>query len=131
MRAGGLDRQVTVSRKAVLGDPEYVAPDAVFGTQKVAWVPLDRDPADTSKALRFWARVIEVVPGRAESTVLEAGSARNLARIQLRYRADIDTTMMVTVHGDRDVDYQIIGGPSQIDREGRKTLIEILCERFN
>ena len=54
--------------------------------------------------------------------------ARNQTRVRLRYRSDIDSTMRVTVHGDSDVVYQIVGGPAMI---GRKELTELVLERYS
>jgi head-tail adaptor len=50
----------------------------------------------------------------------------------MRYRDDIDSSMRITVHGDdADTVYQIIGGPAQVTAEGRKTMIEVFCERYS
>jgi head-tail adaptor len=132
VRAGALDRQITIERKAVAGDPEFVTNDAKFGTQKVAWAPLDRDPSNPSAAVKSWAEVQESLPSRAEGIALGAVIARNQARIRMRYRDDIDSSMRITVHGDdADTVYQIIGGPAQVTAEGRKTMIEVFCERYS
>jgi hypothetical protein len=37
--------------------------------------------------------------------------------------------MRVTVHGDSDVIYQIVGGPAEIG--GRKEQVEMVLERFS
>lgn len=131
MRAGSLSDQITIERKAVAGDPEYVAPDASFGTQNVVWVPLDRDPSNPSAALRSAAEVQETLPSRAEGVTNSVVLARNQARIRMRYRSDIDSSMRVTVHRDVDFVYQIIGGPAEVAKEGRKTMIEIFCEKYS
>lgn len=130
MRASSLDRKITIQRKAKAGDSEYVAPDPTYGTQRVVWVPLVK-MGDGSAEI-FAAQVIEPPPSRAETTSLGAGVAKLRTRILLRYRDDIDSTMRVLLHGDgADVVYQIIDGPYQVASEGRKTEIEISCERYS
>lgn len=130
MRAGGLDRLITIQRKAKVGDPEYVAPDANYGTSKVVWVPLAKQADGTAE--KFSAQVQDSLPSRSESISLGANFARNLTRVRLRYRDDIDSTMQVLLHGDGDdIVYQIIGGPANVVKDGRKTLIELLCERYS
>jgi hypothetical protein len=37
--------------------------------------------------------------------------------------------MRVTLHGDSDVIYQIVGGPADID--GRKSMIEMVLEKYS
>ena len=132
MRSGLLDRQITVERKAVPSDPEYVAPDASFGTEQTVWVPLVVQPGSPPLAERFWAEVQDPLPSRSESVTEGLVIARNQTRIRMRYRDDIDSSMRVRLHGDgEDVIYQIIGGPAVVTREGRKSMIEMACERFS
>ena len=121
MRAGTLNREITVEKQQVTQDPNY-------GTDLISWVPLVALPGSPVIAERFPAEVQDVPPGRAESVALGLSEARNQTRIRLRWRDDIVSTMRVTVHGDSDVIYQIVGGPAEV--EGRKELIEIVCERY-
>jgi hypothetical protein len=46
----------------------------------------------------------------------------------MRWRADIDSSQRVTVHGETDVVYQIVAGPAEID--GRKGGLELVLEKY-
>jgi head-tail adaptor len=122
MRAGGLDRQITIEKKSVTQDSQY-------NTDVVTWVPLVVAAGSPAVAERFWAQVQDVMPSRSESVRQGLAMARNQTRIRMRWRNDIDSTMRVTVHGDTDTVYQIVGGPAEI--EGRKERIELVCERYS
>jgi SPP1 family predicted phage head-tail adaptor len=115
MRAGALDHQITIKRKSVTNDTDY-------GTEIVDWVALATE--------RFWAEVQDVLPSRSEQVKQGLAIGRSLTRIRMRYRNDIDSTMRITVHGDTDVTYQIIAGPSVVTSAGRKTMIEMMCEIY-
>jgi head-tail adaptor len=120
MRAGELDRQVTVQRKSVTIDTTY-------GTEVVTWIPLSLLPGSPEVAERFWAQVLDVLPSKAE-TVLRAdlAIARNPVRVRMRWRDDIDSSMRIVVHDDTDRTLQIIAGPAALG--GRKDGIELMCE---
>lgn len=122
MRAGRMNRQITVQRK-------QTGQEAVYGTQTVTWVPLVYLPGSPAVAERFDAEVMDVMPSRNESVSQGLAVAKNMTRIRLRWRSDIDSSMRVVVHGDSDVTYQIVGGPAEVF--GRKDTIEIMCERYS
>lgn len=125
-----MDRQITVERLAVQGDPGYEAPDSTYGTAKPVWVPLTYLPGSPAVAEKFWAEVQDALPSRSESVRQGLTVARNQTRIRLRWRRDIDSAMRVRLHGDGDDEIlQIVGGPAEI--EGRKGRIEIVCERYS
>jgi len=129
MRAGALNREITIERKAIPGDPEYVAPDSTYGTENVRWVPIDGYQAGSPQvAVRMPAEVAAVPPSRSEAVRLGLIVARNQTVVRIRWRDDITITMRVTVHGDSDVVYQIVGGPAEVG--GRKEMIELVCERY-
>jgi len=117
-----MDRQISIERKQVTLDP-------VYGTELIAWVPLVAEPGSPTVAVRFWAEVQDALPSKAESVTSGLAVARNQTRIRMRWRSDIDSSMRVTVHGDTDVVMQIVGGPADID--GRKSQIEIVCEKYS
>ena len=121
MNAGKLDREITIEKKQVTQDPTY-------GTELITWVPLVAQAGSPVIAERFRAEVQDVPPGRSEAVALGLPTARNLTRIRLRWRDDITSAMRVTVHGNSDVVYQIIGGPAEVG--GRQELIELICERY-
>lgn len=123
MRAGDLDIQVTVERKFVTQDP-------VYGSEIITWVPLVSQPGSPSVAQRFWAQLQQVLPSRGGSESLQPGivMAKNPARLRLRYRSDIDSSMRITAHLNPDILYQIIGGPVMI---GRREWIELMLEEHS
>lgn len=121
MKASDLNYQITVEKKSVTQDP-------VYGTETITWIPLIYSVGSPSVAERFWAQVSDVLPSRSEAVKQGLAVARNQTRIRLRYRNDIDSSMRITVHGDTDVVYQIIGGPAMI---GRKEWLEMVCEKYS
>lgn len=121
-QAGVLNRQITISRK-------QVTQDATYGSEVVTWVPLVAEAGSPTVAVKFWAEVMDMMPSRAEAVTQGLTVARNQTRIRLRWRGDIDSSMRVTVHGDSDVVHQIVGGPAEI--QGRKNMLEIVCERIS
>lgn len=100
--------------------------DENTGAEEITWLPLV--PTDESPDLgeKFWAEVRDVRPGR-EATTNGLTLAKNRAECRIRWREDVTAAMRVTVHGDTDVVYSIIGGPSEVG--GRKKGIEMLLER--
>ncbi len=121
MRAGDLDRQITIEYPAKTQDPDY-------GTEIITWTPL-ATVGSPPVAQRFWAEVQDAMPSRAESVQQGLAVARNQTRIRIRWRSDISSDMRVIVHGDTDVLYQIVGGPAEI--RGRKVMLEMVCERYS
>lgn len=125
VRAGALDRQVTVERKQISRDPD-------FGTETIDWVPLVALPGSPVVGERFWAQVMDALPSHDEGLSQGLVVSRNLTRMRLRYRTDIDSSMRVRLHGDgADIVYQIVGGPANVFKDGRKVLMEIECERYS
>lgn len=122
MKAPTMNRQISIEQKSVTQDADY-------GSDVVTWVPLVAAAGSPVIAERWWAEVQDVMPSRSEAVKNGLSNARNQTRIRMRYRNDIDSTMRVTVHGDSDVVYQIIGGPVEIG--GRKAYIEMVCERYS
>jgi head-tail adaptor len=57
--------------------------------------------------------------------------ASRQTRVRMRYRNDIDSSMRVTIHQDASVIYQIISGPVDVTSEGRKRMIEFVCEKLS
>jgi len=124
MRAGSLDRQITVERK-VAGQ------DAVYGAETVSWVPLVLETGSTTVGERFWCELQDALPSRSEAVMQGLAVARSQSRLRMRYRDDMDTSMRVRLHGDgADVIYQIVSGPANVMKDGRKTLMEFVIERY-
>lgn len=122
MRAGRLDRQITIESRSIAVDPDT-------GDETVTWTPLSYEPGSPAVAERYWAEVQDALPSRSEAVTQGLPIARNQTRIRFRWRDDVNSTMRVTVHGDTDRDYQIVGGPAEVS--GRKELLEIVCERYS
>ena len=122
MRAGRMDRQITIEKKET-------TQDAAYGTPIVMWVPLVALPGSPVVAERFWSEVQDALPSRSEAVTQGLQVARNQTRLRMRWRGDIDSSMRVTVHGDSDVVYQIVAGPADID--GRKSMIEMVLEKYS
>jgi head-tail adaptor len=117
-----MDRQITIERKQITLDP-------VYGTELVTWIPLVAEAGSPTVAARFWAEVQDALPSRSEAVTQGLTVARNLTRVRLRWRDDIDSSMRVIVHGDSDVTMQIVAGPAEVD--GRKGMLELVCERIS
>lgn len=121
MRSGQLNREISVYRKSV-------TQEQVYGTQVVVWVPLVAAPGSPVLPERFAAEVQDVLPSRSESVRQGLALARNQVRLRMRWRNDIDSSMKIIVHGDTDVEYQIVGGPAEIG--GRRVMLEMMLERY-
>jgi head-tail adaptor len=113
MQAGKLDRLVTIEKKSVTQDTTY-------GTELISWTPV---------AVRVPAEILDALPGRSESVVFGVGVSSSRTICRLRWRGDIDSSMRITLHGDTDVIYQIVGGPAEIG--GRKDGLELVLERYS
>lgn len=112
MRAGNMDREVSV-------DFPVYDESAAYGRQITRW----------DRLVTCRAQVVEMMPSRSESVRQGLATARNQTRVRMRYRADIDATMRIVVHGgDQDVVYQIVGGPAML---GRQDALEMVCERYS
>ena len=122
MAAGRLNREITIERK-------QVAQDTAYGTEVITWMPLAVLPGSPAVAERFWAEVQDALPSRSESVQQGLAVARNQTRIRIRWRSDVDSSMRITVHGDIDVVYQIVGGPAEI--RGRRIMLEMMCEKYS
>jgi len=122
MRAGSMTREITIEKKEV-------TVHSVYGTEVVTWVPLVAQAGSPVVAERFRAEVQDAMPSRSEAVTQGLQIARNQTRLRMRWRDDVTSAMRVTVHGDSDVVYQIVGGPADID--GRKSMIEMVLEKYS
>lgn len=123
MRVGLLNREITVQKKEVTLDASY-------GSEVITWVPLSVLPGSPEVAERFAAEVVDAAAGRDESLLRgDLVLSRRLARVRIRWRSDIDSSMRVIVHGDTDRTMQIVGDPSEIG--GRKEWLELICEEIS
>lgn len=120
MRSGMFDREITIERPTNTQDSTY-------GTNQTTWVPLAYAPGSPAVAQRFPAQIQDVLPSRDESVQQGLNIGRRATRCRLRWRNDVDSSMRVTVHGDSDQVYRIIGGPAEVG--DRKEMIELMLER--
>lgn len=118
MNASEFNRQITIEKKVITGK------DSVYGTDIVGWARL----LDQTVLGRCWAKIEESTQ-RSEMTVGGLVLAKNQMRVTIRYRGDVDSSMRVTLHGETDVVYQIVGGPSIVG--GRKRYLELICEKYS
>jgi head-tail adaptor len=117
-----MDRLITIEQKSV-------TLDATYGTEIVSWVPLMAEAGSPPVAVKFKAEIQDAMPSRSESVQQGLPMARNQTRCRIRWRDDVNSSMRVTLHGDSDVVYQIVGGPADI--EGRKQRIEMVLEKYS
>lgn len=106
------------SRSISIDYPVYET-DAGYGSRLVRW-----DRLTTCQA-----EVQDFLPSRSEAVRQGLQQARNQTRLRMRWRGDIDSTMRIVLHGEADIVYQIVGGPSEIG--GRKRELEMVLERYS
>jgi hypothetical protein len=103
--------------------------DGEFGPQPGPYVPLVAQPGSPTIAERFWAEMQDVPPSRSEAVKQGLVLARNQTRCRMRWRDDIDSSMLIIWHRDSDLTYQIVAGPADVG--GRKEEIEMVLERYS
>lgn len=111
MRAGQLDRRITIERPGMI--------EGEYGPQPGGWV---------SVAARVPAQVQDALPSRSETVQDGLAVATRPARLRMRYLHGVTSAMRVTLHGDTDVIYQIVGGPAEI---GRRQWLEMTIEQYS
>ena len=116
------NRQVTIERKMTTAD-------AIYGNDVVTWVALSFEPGSPAVAEKYWVELQDTMPSRDEAIRQGLALGRNQTRMRMRWRDDVDSSMRVTVHGDTDTVYQIIGGPAEIG--GRKAYLELVLEKYS
>jgi head-tail adaptor len=117
LTAKDLDTQVTILQRAA-------SQEAVYGTQRVAWVPLL--PA-------LWAQVRDVLPSRAERAAEGVTIARRPCRVRLRWRADLASLALAGMRlrigtGPAQRELAIIAGPAEL---GRREGLELVAEELS
>jgi SPP1 family predicted phage head-tail adaptor len=112
MKAGPLDRRITIEAKTSTVDPDY-------GTETAAW---------TTFASRISAQVQDNLPSKSEGAADGIVIATRPARIRIRYMKNITSDMRIIVHGDTDRLMQITAGPAEI---GRRDGIELMATEYS
>jgi SPP1 family predicted phage head-tail adaptor len=108
MKLGKLNRLITILERQVTKDP-------VYNTEIVEWVVLTT----------AYAEVQDMLPSRAERIAEGINIARRPARVRMRWRPDIDSTMRISVDGR---EMRIVAGPIELGRRGG---LELMVEELS
>lgn len=100
MRAGTLDRRITIQKPGLVDDPLY-------GPQSGGWEVV---------AERIPAQVLDDLPSRSESVQGGLRMAARPARVRIRYMRGITSDMRVIVHRETDEVYEIDSTPAELGR---------------
>lgn len=111
MKAGDLDRRITILQPVEVEDP-------VYGPQDASWEPF---------ISRIPAQVRDDLPSKAESVEGGLRIAGRPSRVRTRYLRGLTSAMRVVVHGETDEVYEITGGPAEI---GRREWTEFTIKAF-
>lgn len=111
MKAGDLDRRITIEKPVATVDP-------LFGPQPGAWEIV---------AARVPAQVRDELPSKSETTEGGLALASRPARVRIRYMRGLSSDMRIVLHNETDEVYQIVGGPAEI---GRREWIEFTVKAF-
>lgn len=89
--------------------------DPVYGSVTTAW---------TLKAV-LWCSIQDVLPSRSEKIKSGLAIGAKQARLRIRYRTDLDSSMRVMIEGDT---YQIISDFAEL---GNKEFSEAMIEKYS
>lgn len=109
MRGSNLDDRVTIERPTQVDTPDY-------GMQPGPWEVV---------AVRIPAQVLDDLPSKSESVQNGLALAKHPARLRIRYMRGLSSNMRITLHGETDQIFQIVGGPAEL---GRRKWIEMTLE---
>lgn len=111
MRAGQLDRRITLQRQGTTDDPLY-------GPQPGGWENfVERIPAQK------W----DDLPSNTESTAGGLRLSNRPARVRIRYMRGVTSDMRVVLHEETDELYEITSTPAEI---GRREWLEFTVKAF-
>lgn len=111
MRAGQLDRRITIERPAMV--------DGEYGPQPGGWATF---------AARIPAQVLDTLPSKSESVQQGLKMAARPSRVRIRYLAGVTSDMRIVVHGPTDRTCEITAGPAEI---GRREWLEFVVTEFS
>lgn len=100
MRAGELDRRITIMKPGAPVDGE-------FGPQP---------GAPTVFAARVPAQVLDDLPSKTEAQGGALRKAEKPSRVRIRYARGITSDMYIILHGEVDTVHQIAAPPAEIGR---------------
>lgn len=111
MRAGELDRRITLLKPGTVDDPLY-------GPQPGGWVPF---------AERIPARKWDDKPGDTEEVAGGLRLSNRPATVRTRYMRGVTSDMQLILHGDTDELYEITSTPAEI---GRREWLEFTIRAY-
>ena len=112
MRAGQLDRRLTIERQDLTDDPLY-------GPQPGGWVAV---------AERVPAQKWDDLPSGTEATAGGLRLSHRPARVRIRYMRGITSDMRVIMHEETDEAYEITSTPAEI---GRREWLEFTIRAYS
>lgn len=111
MNIGPLNSRCRIEQKSSVPDPDY-------GTEVITWTLL----------AVVWCSIQDELPSKSEAVKQGLVTASSRARVRMRYRTDIDSSMRLVIHRPAETVYQIIGGPAIL---GNKDGIELFVEKYS
>lgn len=102
-----LNKRCRIEYKSVKNDPKY-------GTEQVTWQLL----------AVVWCNVQDVLPSRAEAIKNGLAVGNKQARLRMRFRKDVDSSMRALIDG---VVYQFISDFAEL---GQREYLEAMIEKY-
>ncbi len=102
-----LNKRCRIEYKSVKQDP-------TFGTEQITWALL----------AVVWCNIQDVLPSRSEAIKNGIAIGSKQARLRMRFRKDIDSSMRVVADG---VVYQFI---SDFAEMGQREYLEVMIEKY-
>jgi SPP1 family predicted phage head-tail adaptor len=106
MRAGKLDRRVTILARTA-------TQEGVYGTDTAGW----------AEVATVWAQVQDILPSRADRLAGEIELTNRPARVRMRWRDDVTQANRLKLNGE---EMRIVSGPAML---GRREGLELVVER--
>lgn len=113
MKAGDLDRRITLMKLGVVDDP-------VYGPQPGDWTVFGRP--------RIPAQRRDDLPSNTESVQNGLRMTNSPARVRIRYMRGVTSDMRVIMHDEEDREYEISSTPAEI---GRREWLEFTIQEYS
>ena len=75
-----------------------------------------------------WCEVQDRAPSRDEQLNQTATVSGVRARVRMRYRSDVDTSVRLVIMRPEQTVWGVVGGPAEI---GNRDCIELMCEKVS
>lgn len=111
MNLGALNDRCRIEQKSVTQDADY-------GTEVVTWALL----------AVVWCAFQDELPSKSEAVKQGLVTATQRARVRMRYRSDLDSSMRLVINRPTETVYQIVAGPAVL---GNKDGIELVVEKYS